>query len=88
MLKGAVYSNVFLLLIMSIFFLTRIFKKNYDLKKLRKIIIIYIIFNLISSYLCISDIVDLGMNFMFLFYFTSYLSVSLPASTSAILRQA
>ena len=34
MLKGAVYSNVFLLLIMSIFFLTRIFKKNYDLKKL------------------------------------------------------
>ena len=66
MLKGAVYSNVFLLLIMSIFFLTRIFKKNYDLKKLRKIIIIYIIFNLISSYLCISDIVDLGMNFMFL----------------------
>ena len=69
MLKGAVYSNVFLLLIMSIFFLTRIFKKNYDLKKLRKIIIIYIIFNLISSYLCISDIVDLGMNFMFYYQF-------------------
>ena len=34
MLKSAIYSNVFILLIMSIFFLTRIFMKNIDLKKL------------------------------------------------------
>ena len=43
MLKSAIYCNVFILLIMSIFFLTRIFMKNSDLKKLRKVIIIYII---------------------------------------------
>ena len=42
MLKSAIYCNVFILLIMSIFFLTRIFMKNSDLKKLRKLIIIYI----------------------------------------------
>lgn len=66
MLKTALYSNVFLLLIMSIFFLTRVFKKNNDFKNLRKIIIIYIIFNLISCCLCISNIVDVSMDFMFL----------------------
>ena len=58
MLKSAIYCNVFILLIMSIFFLTRIFMKNSDLKKLRKLIIIYIIFNFISFYLCGSEIVD------------------------------
>ena len=30
MLKSAIYCNVFILLIMSIFFLTRIFMKNSD----------------------------------------------------------
>lgn len=67
MLKSAIYCNVFILLIMSIFFLTRIFMKNSDLKKLRKLIIIYIIFNLISFYLCGSEIVDIGWDFIFLF---------------------
>ena len=67
MLKSAIYCNVFILLIMSIFFLTRIFMKNSDLKKLRKLIIIYIIFNFISFYLCGSEIVDIGWNFIFLF---------------------
>ena len=67
MLKSAIYCNVFILLIMSIFFLTRIFMKNSDLKKLRKLIIIYIIFNFISFYLCGSEIVDIGWDFIFLF---------------------
>lgn len=67
MLKSAIYCNVFILLIMSIFFLTRIFMKNSDLKKLRKVIIIYIIFNFISFYLCGSEIVDIGWDFIFLF---------------------
>ena len=67
MLKSAIYCNVFILLIMSIFFLTRIFMKNSDLKKLRKLIIIYIIFNFISFYLCDSEIVDIGWDFIFLF---------------------
>lgn len=67
MLKSAIYCNVFILLIMSIFFLTRIFMKNSDLKKLRKLIIIYIIFNFISFYLWGSEIVDIGWDFIFLF---------------------
>lgn len=67
MLKSAIYCNVFILLIMSIFFLTRIFMKNSDLKKLRKLIIIYIIFNFIIFYLCDSEIVDIGWDFIFLF---------------------
>ena len=44
-----------------------IFMKNSDLKKLRKLIIIYIIFNFISFYLCGSEIVDIGWDFIFLF---------------------
>ena len=67
MLKSAIYCNVFILLIMSIFFLTRISMKNSDLKKLRKLIIIYIIFNFISFYLCGSEIVDIDWDLIFLF---------------------
>ena len=66
MLKSAIYCNVFILLIMSIFFITKIFKKNSDLKNIRKLIIIYIIFNFISFYLCNSEIVDTGWDFIFL----------------------
>ena len=66
MLKSAIYCNVFILLIMSIFFITKIFKKNSDLKNIRKLIIIYIIFNFISFYLCNSEIVDTGWDLIFL----------------------
>lgn len=66
MLKSAIYCNVFILLIMSIFFMTKIFKKNRNLKKIRKLIIIYIIFNFISFYLCNSEIVGIGWDFIFL----------------------
>lgn len=66
MLKSAIYCNVFILLIMSIFFMTKIFKKNNDLKNIRKLIIIYIIFNFISFYLCNSEIVDTGWDLIFL----------------------
>ena len=66
MLKSAIYCNVFILLIMSIFFMTKIFKKNSDLKNIRKLIIIYIIFNFISFYLCNSEIVDTGWDLIFL----------------------
>lgn len=66
MLKSAIYCNVFILLIMSIFFMTKIFKKNSDLKNISKLIIIYIIFNFISFYLCNSEIVDTGWDLIFL----------------------
>lgn len=66
MLKSSIYCNVFILLIMSIFFMTKIFKKNSDLKNIRKLIIIYIIFNFISFYLCNSEIVDTGWDLIFL----------------------
>lgn len=66
MLKSAIYCNVFILLIMSIFFMTKIFKNNSDLKNIRKLIIIYIIFNFISFYLCNSEIVDTGWDLIFL----------------------
>lgn len=70
-LKSAIYCNVFILLIMSIFFLIRVFTKNSDLKRLRKLIIIYMIFNFISfylcNYLCNNEIVNIGWDFIFLF---------------------
>lgn len=56
---------------MSIFFLIRVFTKNSDLKRLRKLIIIYMVFNFISfclcNCLCNSEIVDIGWDFIFLF---------------------
>lgn len=71
MLKNAIYCNVFVLLIISIFFLIRVFTKNSDLKRLRKLIIIYMIFNFISfylcNYLCNNEIVNIGWDFIFLF---------------------
>ena len=66
MLKSSIYCNVFILLIMSIFFMTKIFKKNSDLNNIRKLIIVYIIFNFISFYLCNSEIVDTGWDLIFL----------------------
>ncbi len=66
MLKSAIYCNVLILLIISIFLMVKIFKKNSDLIKIRKLIIIYIIFNFISFYLCNSEIVDTGWNLIFL----------------------
>lgn len=60
MLQNAIHCNVYILLIMSIFFMIKVFKKNSDLRKIRKLIIIYIIFNFISFYLCDSEIVDIG----------------------------
>ena len=67
MLKNAIYCNVFILLIMSIFFMIRIFNKKSDLKKIRQLIIIYIIFNFISFYLCNGEIIETGWDGLFLF---------------------
>ncbi len=66
MLKSAIYCNVLILLIISIFLMVKIFKKNSNLGKIRKLIIIYIIFNFISFYLCNSEIVDTGWDLIFL----------------------
>ena len=46
--------------------MVKIFKKKSDLIKIRKLIIIYIIFNFISFRLCNSEIVDTGWDLMFL----------------------
>ena len=67
MLKNAIYCNVFILLIMSIFFMIRIFNKKSDLKKIRQLIIIYLIFNFISFYLCNGEIIETGWDGLFLF---------------------
>ncbi|MDO5569431.1 MAG: hypothetical protein Q4G04_04915 [bacterium] len=66
MLKSAIYCNFFILLIISIFFMIRIFKQNSDLKKIRKLVIIYIIFNFIIS-LNAGGIVDIDWDIFFLF---------------------
>ena len=66
MLKSAIYFNVLILLIMSIIFMIRIFIKKSDLNEIRKLIIIYMIFNFISFYLCSSEIVDTGWDLIFL----------------------
>lgn len=66
MLKSAIYCNVLILLIISIFLMVKIFKKKSNLIKIRKLIIIYIIFNFISFRLCNSEIVDTGWDLIFL----------------------
>jgi hypothetical protein len=60
MLKGAIYGNVYILLLISIFLMVSVFKKNTDLLKVRKVVFSYFIFNFISLYLCNSEIVDTG----------------------------
>ena len=55
MLKGVIYINVFLLSIMSIYFIT-ISNKNYNnLRNLKKLIIVYILYTFISMYICYSS---------------------------------
>ncbi len=67
MLKSAMYINVFILFIMSIFFLVKVFDKTVELKKLRQLIIIYIIYNFISIVFCSSEIVEVDWYLIFLF---------------------
>lgn len=61
MLKSAMYFNDLLLLIISIIFMIRIFMKKKELNTIKKLIIIYIIFNFISIYLW--SLVETGWNF-------------------------
>lgn len=67
MLKSAIYFYVLVLLIMSIIFMIRIFIKKGNLNEIKKLIIIYMMFNFISFYLYKSEIVDTGWNVIFLF---------------------
>ena len=67
MLKSAIYINVFLLFIMSIFFLVKVFNKKTELKMPRTIIVVYMVFNTISFIICSSGIIEVDWNFIFLF---------------------
>ena len=61
MLKNAMFINVFILFIMSIIFLVKAFSKKADLKKLRQIIVIYMIYIFFSVVFCYSGIVALDI---------------------------
>lgn len=50
MFRTAIYCNVFLLFIMSIYFLVKVFSEESDLKNIRKLVIIYFILNIINGY--------------------------------------
>lgn len=67
MLKFAIYFNVLMLLIMSIIFMIRTFMKKDDLNAMKKLVIVYMIFNFISIYLCYSGKVDTGWDLIFLY---------------------
>lgn len=66
MLKSAIYCNVFIVLIMSMFFRIRIINKKSDLKIVRKLVTVYLIYNFISFCFCCSEIVDIGWDAVFL----------------------
>lgn len=66
MLKGAIYGNVYILLAISIFLLVSVFKEKTDLPKTRKFVIIFMLFNFFSLYLCNSEIVDVGWDLLML----------------------
>ena len=67
MLKSAIYINVFLLFIMSIFFIVKVFNKKTELKMTRTIIVVYMVFNIISFIICSSGIIEVDWDFIFLF---------------------
>ncbi len=67
MLKSAIYINVFLLFIMSIFFLVKVFNKKTELKMPRTIIVVYMVFNIISFIIYSSGIIEVDWDFIFLF---------------------
>ena len=66
MFRNAMYLNVFITLIISIFLLIRAVKKKNALKELKYTIIIYLVFNIINLCVLNSDIVDIGWNAIFI----------------------
>lgn len=67
MFKVAIYCNTFFFFIMSIIFLIKVFSKKSDLKKLRKLVIVYFLLNIIN--LCASEMTDIGWDIVKLFPF-------------------
>ena len=60
MLKDAICFNILLILVVSLFLITRALDKKSDLIRVRKVVVAYIILGYISLRLCISDIVDMS----------------------------
>ena len=65
MLKSAIYLNVFIIFVVSIYLIIQVFKKDSDLKKLLMVVILYMIFDIISICLFYGEIVDTGWNLIF-----------------------
>lgn len=65
MLKSAIYLNVIILFVASIIFLKKISKNNTDLKSLKKLIIFYLILDIIDIYSF--SLIDVGMNIIVIF---------------------
>lgn len=66
MLKFAMYFNVFLLFVMSIFFLVKICGKKEEYEKLKPVIILYIMYDILSFGLCFSNIVEVDWDLLFI----------------------
>lgn len=67
MLKNAIYINVFLLFVMSIYFIIVSNKNNNKLRNLKKLIIVYIIYTFISMDICYSsEIVEIDWDVFYL----------------------
>ena len=60
MLKDAICFNILLILVVSLYLITRALDKKSDLIRVRKVVVAYIILGYISLRLCISDIVDMS----------------------------
>ena len=67
MLKEIIYFNVGLLFIMSIYFIIDSNKNNNKLRNLKNIIIVYIIYNILSMYICYSsEIVEIDWDIFYI----------------------
>lgn len=62
MLKVIIYFNVLLLFLMSFFFL-KVINNSKELKRIKNLIIVYIIYDLLSITICYGDLVQIGWNF-------------------------
>ena len=67
MLKGAIYLNTFIFLVLSIFFLGQLFRKSAATQKLRLPLVITLILDIINATFYFNDIIEVDWDIIYLF---------------------
>lgn len=67
MLKGAIYLNTFIFLVLSIFFLAQLFRKSAATQKLRLPLVITLILDIINATFYFNNIIEVDWDIIYLF---------------------